>query len=112
MVVRVVRRPLPAAGAAVQALGAMIAEGRRQHGWTAAELADRLGTSAPTLRRIERGEPGVAIGLFFDAAVLCGVQLFSTPAEEMDQVAREAQLRRKLLPARVRRTPRSLSDDF
>jgi transcriptional regulator with XRE-family HTH domain len=90
----------------------MIAEGRRQRGWTAVALAERLGTSIPTLRRIERGEPGVAIGLVFDAAVLCGVQLFSVPAEAMDQVAREAHLRAALLPARVRTSPVSVNDDF
>ena len=90
----------------------MVAEGRRQNRWTAVELADRLGTTTPTLRRIENGDPGVAIGLFLDAAVLCGVQLFSTTDSQMGQVAREAQLRRALLPQRVRTSPVSLDDAF
>lgn len=110
--VRVSRRYLPTTTAAVEALGAMVAEGRRQRGWTAAALAARLGTSEPTLRRIERGEPGVAIGLFFEAAVLCGVELFSAPPGELDRVAREAKLRVAVLPARVRSSPVVIDDDF
>ncbi|MGH8888922.1 MAG: helix-turn-helix domain-containing protein [Acidothermaceae bacterium] len=110
--VRVARQHLPAAGLAVEALGAMIAAGRRRRGWTATELAERLGTSAPTLRRIERGDPSVAIGICFDAAVLCGIDLFSSPPEQLDRVAREARLHKALLPARVRSSPVTLDDDF
>ncbi len=90
----------------------MVAEGRRQRGWTAAELAARLGTSEPTLRRIERGDTAVAIGLFFDAALLTGVELFSTPPVELDRVAREAKLRAAVLPSRVRRRAVAIDDDF
>jgi transcriptional regulator with XRE-family HTH domain len=106
------RRRLPAARAAVAALGAMVAAGRRQRGWTAAEFAERLGTSLPTLRSIERGEPGVSIGLFLEAAVLAGVELFSSPSAGLSRVEREARLRTALLPERVRTAPAAIDDNF
>lgn len=109
---RVTRRHLPAAKAAAQALGAMIAAGRRERGWTAADFAGRLGTTAQTLRRIERGEPNVAVGLMFEAALLCGVELFSTPAGDLERLARESKTRLALLPARVRTSPVTIDDDF
>ena len=98
--------------AAAQALGSMIAGARRARGWPAAEFAGRLGVSVPTLRRIERGEPTVAIGLVFEAAVLGGVELFSTPAEELSRVARQARLETAVLPARARKRPVVIDDDF
>jgi transcriptional regulator with XRE-family HTH domain len=108
----VTRRQLPVVTAAVEALGAMIVAGRRERGWTQDELAARLGTTRPTLRRIEQGEPTVAIGLVFDAAVLCGVQLFSADPGEWSHVAREAGLRAALLPSRVRSQRVTIDDDF
>jgi transcriptional regulator with XRE-family HTH domain len=90
----------------------MIVAGRRARGWTQDELAARLGTTRPTLRRIERGEPTVAIGLVFEAAVLCGVQLFSADPGELGRVAREANLRAALLPSSVRSPRVTIDDDF
>jgi transcriptional regulator with XRE-family HTH domain len=109
---RVTRRALPASAAAVEALGAMIAAGRRERGWTARELAVRLGVGAQTMRRIERGEPNVAVGLMFEAALLCGVELFSTPTEQLDRLARESKTHLALLPQRVRTRPVTIDDDF
>jgi len=106
------RHYLLATTAAVTALGAQIAAGRRLRGWTAAELADRLGVSVPTLRRIENGAPTVAVGVMFEAAVLCGVELFSVDPADLPRVAREAQLRSAVLPSRVRRAPVHADDDF
>lgn len=109
---RVERRYLPGATAAVAALGSMVAAGRRERGWTATEFAERLGTSVQTLRRLEKGSPTVAVGLIFEAALLCGVELFSTPSDQLDRLAREARLRVALLPERVRSTSVSIDDDF
>ena len=106
------RRYLPAASAAAAALGSMVAAGRRERGWTANEFAERLGVSAQTLRRLERGSPTVAVGLVFEAALLCGVDLFSTPPDQLDRMAGDARTRLALLPARVRPTPVSIDDDF
>jgi transcriptional regulator with XRE-family HTH domain len=109
---RVERRYLPAAAAAATALGSLVAAGRRERGWTAAELAERLGVSVQTLRRLERGSPTVAVGLVFEAALLCGVELFSTPQDQLGGLARDAETRLALLPARVRPRPTVIDDDF
>lgn len=106
------RRHLASTQAAVSTLGSLITEGRRARGWTAAELAERLGISAPTLTRIERGEPTVAIGVVLDAAVLCGVNLFDTDPRDLGRLAETARLRAALLPARIVRDQVRIDDDF
>lgn len=96
---------------AVSTLGAMIAAGRRERGWTAAELAERLGVTAPTVTRIEKGSPGAAVGTVFEAALLVGVPLFEVPVQDLSRVEREAKLRLAVLPARVRPAPAGEPDD-
>lgn len=61
---------------ALHLLGGLIEEGRIRKGWSRALLAERVGVGAITLRRIIRGEPGVAIGTYFEAAVLLDIPLF------------------------------------
>jgi transcriptional regulator with XRE-family HTH domain len=98
---------------AVSALGAMVAAGRRERRWTAADLAERLGVTAPTVTRIERGSPSVAIGTVFEAALLVGVPLFDLPPQDLGRAARDAELRLAVLPARVRARPANeVDDDF
>lgn len=97
---------------AAATLGALIAAGRRERRWTAAELAERVGVSAPTLRKVERGDPSVALGTYFEAAVLVGVPLFSADREQQAALSDVAALRLAVLPARVRRSADDISDDF
>lgn len=106
------RAYLPATGAAVAALGAQIAIARRDLGWTAAHLAERLGVSAPVVARLENGAPGTAIGTVFEAAILCGVQLFGVEGSDLYRVAELERTRVAALPARVRRKPVEIDDDF
>jgi transcriptional regulator with XRE-family HTH domain len=95
--------------AAVGLLGREIRLSRLKRKMTVAELAERTGTTAPTIRKIERGDLGVGVGLMFEAAAVVGVPLFS---EDLDAIARE---RRRidselaLLPSRV---DRPLNNDF
>ena len=107
------RRPvLPATQAALVALGAQIATARREAGWTAAELAERLGVTPPVVTKIEKGSPTTTIGVVFEAAVVCGVPLFGAAPHELADVASRQRDRLALLPARVRRRAQPVSDDF
>jgi transcriptional regulator with XRE-family HTH domain len=106
------RSSLPATRDALAVLGIQIASARRDLGWTAAELAGRLGVSAPLVSRIETGHPSVKIGTVFDAAVLCGVALFTPDTAELGRLASAERQRFALLPQRVRQQKVELNDDF
>lgn len=110
--VKVQRAPLPGTADALSVLGAQIAVARRELGWTAAQLAERLGTTRALVARIERGAPGTAIGTVFDAAVLCGVPLFGADERELSLVAEVQRARLALLPQRVRTRAPVIDDDF
>ena len=103
---------LPATLDALTILGAQIAAGRRELGWTAAELAERVGVSAPLISRIENGHPSTQIGAVFEAAVLVGVPLFGEDRSRLSRTARAERDRLALLPARVRKRPVAIRDDF
>ena len=106
------RPVLPATTAALVALGTQVAIARRETGWTAAELAERLGVTPALVARIEKGSPAVAVGTAFEAAVLCGVPLFGVAPDELIDVAARQRDRLALLPARVRTRIQQVSDDF
>ena len=104
------RMPTPKARDAARILGAQIAAARHRRRWTAARLAERVNVSLPTLRKVERGDPSVAIGTVLDAAVAVGVPLFGS---DIDRLADHIEDRVALLPDRV--TPigdDGLDDDF
>lgn len=98
---------------AAVALGALVAAGRRARSFTAKDFAERVGVSVPTLRKVESGDPSVALGTYLEAAVLAGVPLFNVDAREMASVADRARTRLALLPDRVRpATSGDPDDDF
>jgi transcriptional regulator with XRE-family HTH domain len=101
----------PATLDALTAFGLQIASARREIGWTAEDLAERLGTSRQLVSRLEHGNPGVTIGIMFDAAVICCVPLFGTSSHGMSDVAAIQAARYALLPQRVRKTE-VVDDDF
>lgn len=103
---------LPATLDAVTALGAQIGAARRELGWTAAELAGRLGVHPQLIGTIERGAPSTAIGTVLEAAVLVGVPLFGADPAELHRVAESERTRLALLPQRVRPTSVEISNDF
>lgn len=104
----------PTARQALLLLGALIEEGRIRKGWSREQLAERVGVGTITIRRITRGEPGVAIGSFFEAAALVDIPLFG----QASALGLERELSRRqeiltLLPSRVRRAGEEpLDDDF
>lgn len=98
---------------AAQVLGAQIARARRERGWTAEELAQRVGVSVRTVSNLEHGAPTVAIGIAFEAATLLGISLFGAEGPELARLARQGRESLALLPSRVRARPEAaVRDDF
>lgn len=96
---------------AAVAFGALVAAGRRSRSLTAKEFAERVGVSVPTLRKVESGNPSVALGTYLEAAVLAGVPLFNVDGRELASVADRARSRLALLPDRVRSATSGVHDD-
>lgn len=110
----VVTQPLSAmTRQALRLLGGLIEEGRIRKGWSREMLAERVGVGVLTIRRVIRGEPGVAIGTYFEAAALVGIPLFGqdSPRALDQELARQRELL-ALLPARIRGGGEPLDDDF
>lgn len=107
---RQVSLPAPARDA-LGVLGTQIRLARHERGWTAAEFAQRIGVSPPTVLAIESGAPGTAIGTVLTAASLVGVPLFGVedPAE-LARMRRRGEERLALIPTRVH-TPTDHDDD-
>ncbi len=78
---------------------------------TVRELAERVGVSAPTLIKIERGDPGVAIGTFLEAATLTGVPLFDPHPDVRERLSVQKRSELALLPEAAR-PRRKVDDDF
>ncbi|MCL1899762.1 MAG: helix-turn-helix domain-containing protein [Promicromonosporaceae bacterium] len=106
------RAYLPETRAVLTAIGAAIAAARREAGWTAQELAQRVGASVPLIARIEKGAPGTAIGTVFEAAVICGVPLFGVDASDLPRLAQHQASRLALLPQRVHQRTPEIPNDF
>ncbi|MCW2993702.1 MAG: family DNA-binding transcriptional regulator [Conexibacter sp.] len=97
---------------AAQVLGTQIQAARRERRWSQKDLAGRAGITTPTLRKVEQGDLGVAIGTVFEVATLVGVPLFH---EDRARLALDLDLvtaRSALLPQRVRAPKREVDDDF
>ncbi len=106
---------LPSTNYALNALGAQISIARRELGWKATDLAERLGVSSGVVTRIEAGAPSTGVGIVFDAAVLCGIPLFETNPHDvraMAYVAQTERVRLALLPSRTRRRNVKVPNDF
>lgn len=96
---------------ALELLGTSIRVARLHRRWTIRELAERVGVSHVTIQKVERGDPGVALGTALEAATLVGLPLFHPDA---DVRARELDHRRRelaLLPTRAREAG-PVDDDF
>ena len=74
-------------------------------------FSERVGVSAKTMRKIERGDLGVGIGLVFEAAAVLGVPLFHDDAARRSLERDRVDDRLALLPQRVR-TPVKVDNDF
>ena len=74
------------------------------------DLAERIGVTEDSLRKVERGDPTVALGTALEAAALVGVALFGDADRRASESARLTD-RLSLLPAAAR-PPRPVDDDF
>ena len=97
---------------AVVLLARQIQLGRKQRKWTEHELADRAGISRATLQKIEKGDLSVAIGLVFEVAALVGVTLFDENRASVSGHIERTEDKLALLPRSVRKTLKSVHDEF
>lgn len=101
----------PSTEEAASLLGARIRLGRKERRWTVAQLAERVGITEGTLRKIEQGKPSVSLGAALEAAVLVGVPLFDPDPTRRVLEKGRVEDRLALLPARTRE-PRRLKNEF
>lgn len=101
----------PATREAAGLLGARIRLARHERRWTLRELAERVGVTHVTMRKVERGDPSVGLGVAFEAAIVSGVPLFSEDPSRRAIEVRRVEDRLALLPKQVRK-PRAIDDDF
>ncbi len=95
---------MPAARDALATLGSQIRLARHDRGWTAADLAARIGVSPRTILAVEAGAPGTAVGTVFNAAVMTGVALFGVEDKaELTRMRHRGEERLALIPSRVYR---------
>lgn len=97
---------------AMQLLAALIKTARKKQRWSEAELAERAGISRLTVRKIEQGNPGTELGLYFEAATLLGIPLFATDSNKLTAMARELDLQLALLPKRIDKEAGEVFDEF
>ena len=101
----------PQTTAVLAMLAGAIRSGRIRRAMTVRDLAERVGVSAPTIIKVEHGDPGVAIGTVFEAAMLVGVPLFDEHPDIRDRYAAQLRAELALLPAAAR-PRREVDDDF
>jgi hypothetical protein len=85
----------PATVGALEKLGSDLAVARLRRKESLASWASRMGVTAPTLMRMEAGEPGVGIGIYATALWLIGrdAALADLAAPQHDRGAMEMDVR-------------------
>lgn len=97
---------------AARLFGLEVSRARRRRHWTAVDLAERAGISPITLRKVERGDPTVGLGIAFEVATLLGIPLFGATRDELPALVGLAEDRLALLPERVREPMSEVHDEF
>jgi transcriptional regulator with XRE-family HTH domain len=92
--------------------GKQIKLGRKQRHWTEAELAERAGVSISTVKRIEKGDMKCALGLFFEAATLVGINLFYSDGINLATQTSNINDKIALLPKTIHNARTEVDDDF
>lgn len=97
-------------------VGQLIQHARKAAGLTAAQLAERSGVERKTLSRLEKGDPGISLGLFLTVLWLLDIPLLQGIDMGHRQSRTQIALLLKSLDAnlvrRVRRPTKKAADDF
>ncbi len=96
---------------AARLLGARVRLARRERHWTLQELAERVGVTHVTMRKVERGDLTVGLGVAFEAAAVLGVPLFHEDRARRALEAGRVEDRLAVLPVLVRKRT-EIDDDF
>ena len=100
--------PLPV-GRAVTRLGANIRDARRRRRIPTATMAERAGISRTTLHKVERGDPGVSLGIYATVLFVLGLEErlaeLADPRNDAVGLDLEAEALPKRIRGRRRRTP-------
>lgn len=97
---------------AVILLGKLIREARIEKKLTTVALAERGGVSRGLIQRIEKGDPGCAIGAVFEIATIVGVWLFDPDKAAIGNAINANRKTLTLLPKSVRKPKLKAKDDF
>lgn len=97
---------------AARVLGQQLAAARRRQRRTTQEVAERAGMTRVTLRRIERGDPEVALGLYFEVAAVLAVPLFGAQGRELAELVARGERDLALLPSRIDVRSEKVDDAF
>ena len=97
---------------AINVLASQIKIARKKHHWSEAELAERAGTTRPTIRRIEQGSPASELGLYFEVAILLGISLFDSDSQGLAAIQDNLNLQLAVLPKRIDADRSEVFDDF
>jgi transcriptional regulator with XRE-family HTH domain len=93
-------------------LGHLIRQARIEKKLTTTELAERTGISRGLVQRIEKGDPGCAIGAVFEAATIVGVRLFDADQAALSGAVSANAAMLTLLPKAARAPKIKAYDDF
>lgn len=102
---------VPYAADAARLMGSNVRIARINQGWTAQQLADRIGCSRHTIAGIESGRASVAFGHVLNACAALGLQLFVPEPAELARLSRSQADVVRLIPSRVVST-KAVSNDF
>ena len=97
---------------AMQLFAELIKVARKKQRWSEAELAERAGISRLTVRKIEQGNPGTEMGLYFEVATLLGIPLFAADSNKLTAIAHELDMQLALLPKRIDKESDEVFDEF
>lgn len=92
-------------------LGKLIQLARKERKISESDLADRAGIARSTIQKIEKGNLTCEVGLVFEVATIVGIKLFDSDSRLTMQIER-ADDKIALLPKAVRKSKKSVDDDF